>query len=394
MDEREARLGLNCVVEPGTREVAEAVATFGVEEVWKLLLTLDGDHPLGLRARRFTPGPVLAAAASLGARFLIPSDPEWPAQLADLDHCEPVNELNGTPFGLWVRGGGDLASLARRCVAVVGSRASSSYGETVAADLAGDLAAAGCSVVSGGAFGIDAAGHRGCLAAGSPTIAVLAGGVDHAYPAAHRQLFDRIAEDGVLVSELPPGQHPTRLRFLGRNRLIAAVSQGTVLVEAAARSGGRNTVTWANCLRRVVMAVPGPVTSALSHTPHRLIREGEAVLVTRAADVLELLGPLGRGSPRPPSEHRATDDLGRDELRVYEAIPARGSLSAGEVSLRSGVQLALCLAILDDLAERGLVAQSESYEWRLPPGRRRPGTSGPPRPDRDLPSATPPVPGA
>lgn len=372
MDEREARLGLNCVVEPGTREVAEAVATFGVDEVWKLLRTLEGGHPLGVRAREFTPGAVLEAAASCGARFVIPSDAEWPAQLADLEHCEPVNDLTGLPFGLWARGAGDLAALARRSVAIVGSRACSAYGETVAAEFAGELAVAGCSTVSGGAFGIDAAGHRGCLASGRPTIAVLAGGVDHAYPAAHRSLFDHIAEAGVVVSELPPGQHPTRLRFLGRNRLIAALSQGTLLVEAAARSGGRNTVTWANCLRRIVMAVPGPVTSALSHTPHRLVREGEAVLVTRAAEVLELLGPLGRCSSRPSPERRATDDLGRDELRVYEAVPARGSLSAGELSLRSGIHLPLCLAILDDLTERGLVGQTETFEWRLPSRPRRP----------------------
>ena len=159
------------------------------------------------------------------------------------------------------------------------------------------------------------------------------------------------------------------MRFLGRNRLIAALGQGTILVEAAVRSGARNTVTWANCLGRVVMAVPGPVTSALSYTPHRLVREAEAVLVTRAQEVLELLGPLGQAVTRPPAGRRLTDDLSPDALRVFEAIPARGGLSAGEVSLRSGVPLAACLGLLDRLADQGLVVQDARWEWRLPPRR-------------------------
>ncbi|MEA5117377.1 MAG: DNA-protecting protein DprA [Propionicimonas sp.] len=370
MDEREARLGLSCVVEPGTAKVAAAIAEYGAGEVWQGLLRLGGRNTLGMRAREFRPEPVLARAAALEARFVIPGDPEWPPQLAELDGCEPVNGLSGVPCGLWLQGAGDLAELAGRSVAVVGSRACTSYGETVATELAADLGDAGFSVVSGGAFGIDAAAHRGSLVSRTPGVAILAAGLDQAYPAAHRPLFDRIAERGVLVSELPPGEHPTRVRFLGRNRLIAALTQATVLVEAAVRSGGRNTVTWATSLRRVVAAVPGPVTSALSFTPHRLIREAEAVLVTTAGEILELVSPLGRPAARPPSEHRPTDDLGPDELRVYEAVPARGSLTAGELSLRSGVVLASCLLILDELEGRGMVLQNDRLEWRLPPRRR------------------------
>lgn len=367
MEEREARLGLSCVVEGGTAKVAAAVAEFGAEDVWRSLSGPGGDGPLARRARAFRPEPVIAGAARAGIRFVVPGDPEWPRQLADLDGCEPVNEMSGMPLGLWLRGGGNLADLLRSAVSVVGSRACTPYGETVATELGAELGEAGYTVVSGGAFGIDAAAHRGGLASRTPTVVVLAGGVDEPYPAAHRPLFDRIAERGAVVSELPPGQRPTRMRFLSRNRMIAAMSQGTVLVEAAVRSGGRNTVTWANCLRRVVMAVPGPVTSAMSYTPHRLVREAEAVLVTRAADVLELVSPLGRATPRPASERRPTDDLTPDELRVYEAIPARGGLTAGELSLRSGVALASCLAILDVLAERGLVVPDDQWQWRLPP---------------------------
>ncbi len=278
-----------------------------------------------------------------------------------------MNQLTGEPLGLWVAGGGDLAESAACAVAMVGSRASTAYGDTVAGDLAAELSEAGRAVVSGGAYGIDAAAHRGCLAGRTPTVAVLAGGLDVPYPAGHRPLFDRIAQRGVLVSELAPGENPTRVRFLARNRLIAALAPGTVLVEAAARSGARNTVTWANAMGRVVMAVPGPVTSATSLTPHRLIRDAEAVLVASAADVLELLSPLGRPNPRARGEHRPTDDLPPEMLRLYEAVPARGSAAPGELALRAGLSLPKCLALLDELAELGFVLQNAVGQWQLPP---------------------------
>jgi DNA processing protein len=250
---------------------------------------------------------------------------------------------------------------------MVGSRASTAYGDTVAAELAAELSESGRTVLSGGAYGIDAAAHRGCLAGRTPTVAILAGGLDEPYPAGHRPLFDRIAEKGVMVSELAPGEHPTRVRFLARNRLIAAMTPGTVLVEAAARSGARNTVTWANVLGRIVMAVPGPITSATSITPHHLIREAEAVLVTRAVDVLELLSPLGRANPRVPGERRPTDELSAEELRVFEGVPGRGSIGAGDLALRAGMTLPTCLALLDQLAEQGFLVQNVLGQWQLPP---------------------------
>ncbi|HRA75350.1 MAG TPA: DNA-processing protein DprA [Propionicimonas sp.] len=367
--EREARLALNSVVEGATGAVSAAVAEYGAEAVWAGLAARDRRGPLAERARTFRSEPVLERADRLGLRFVVPGDSQWPIPLGDLEGCEAVNQMTGMPFGLWVSGGGDLAALAARSVAVVGSRACSSYGETVATDLAADLSEAGYAVVSGGAFGIDAAAHRGALAGRTPTVVVLPGGLDQAYPPAHRPLFDRIADRGVLVSELPSGQHPTRMRFLSRNRLIAALSPGTVLVEAAVRSGARNTVTWATALRRVVMAVPGPVTSATSYTPHRLIREAEAVLVASAGDVLELLGELGRTEVRPASTHRPTDDLDPTELRVFEAVPARGGLSAAELGLRAGVELPVCLAALDSLADQGFVVQDAQWSWRLAPRR-------------------------
>lgn len=369
MDEREARMALSCVVEGGTPALAQAVHEFGALEVWAGLMHGGRDTAASRRASRFRLGPVLASAAASGQRFVIPGDDEWPSRLGDLQGCESVNGMSGAPMGLWVRGEGSLDQLNVQSVAVVGSRASSAYGDTVAADLAAALGEGGWTVVSGGAYGIDAAAHRGCLSSRTPTLAILAGGVDQPYPPGHRSLFERIAERGLLVSELPPGEHPTRVRFLSRNRLIAALTVGTVIVEAASRSGARNTVTWANALRRVVMAVPGPVTSATSVTPHRLIRESEAVLVTRASEVLELLAPLGRPGCRTPAEPRPLDVLTPEELSVYEAIPGRGGRGAGEVALRSGLPLGPCLAVLQGLASQGFLVQDDQQEWSLAPRR-------------------------
>jgi len=368
VDERTARMALTCVAEPAMASVTQAVTAYGGMSVWEAVMA--GDGPVARRAARSDLCETFARAHDEGLRFVIPGDEEWPARLDDLAHSEPVNGMCGAPFGLWLKGGGHLAALMAHSVSMVGSRASTAYGESVAADMAVDLGEAGVCVVSGGAYGIDAAAHRGCLASRTPSVAVLAGGLDEPYPSANRRLFDRIGEAGVLVSEFPPGEHPTRVRFLGRNRLIAALTPGTVMVEAGVRSGARNTMTWASSLHRIAMAVPGPVTSAVSFTPHRLIREGEAVLVTGAADVRELLGPLGRHCPRPRSERRPTDDMTPDELAVYEAVPARRGLAAGEIALKAGVTVPVALGMLDHLADQELIVQTPRMEWTLAPRRR------------------------
>lgn len=364
--ERLARLCLATIAEPGRPELAAAVAEFGAEPVWDSLSRQVQETPLAARARRVSPEKLREQLRADRLRFVIPGDAEWPGRLSDLTGCEPVNRMSGEPLGLWVRGEGDLAALADGAVSIVGARASTNYGETVAADLAAELSQGGRSVASGGAYGIDAAAHRGCLAGRTPTICVLACGLDRPYPGGHRQLFDRIAEAGVLVSELPPGEHPTRMRFLARNRLIAALSRGTVLVEAALRSGARNTVTWANALGRLVMAVPGPVTSAASQTPHRLIREAEAILVSSSADVLELIAPLGSNlGARPEGERRFTDELAPEDLRVFELVPGRGGISVADLAIRAGLSLPECLAVLDRLAELELLEQNPRGEWQL-----------------------------
>jgi DNA processing protein len=228
------------------------------------------------------------------------------------------------------------------------------------------------TVVSGGAFGIDAAAHRGALAVSGPTVCVLANGVDVPYPAGNTALLSWIAREHLVVSELPPGATPTRVRFLARNRVIAALSQGTVVVEAALRSGARNTATWALECNRVLMAVPGPVHSAMSAAPHLLVRDGLATLVTNAGDVLELVSPAGEHLlPRTAGQVRPTDGFDPGRLAVYEAVPARRRASAGDIALAAGVTLPSCLADLAALELAGFV-EAAAGGWRLAPIGSRP----------------------
>jgi len=212
--ERLARAHLSRIVEPGDERVGALLDRHSAQETLARLLA--GPAGEGCRARAVGTDPVadLTHAHALGARLICPGEPEWPTQLDDLGLARPI--------GLWVRGSASLRLLALRSVAVVGARACTAYGTRVAADLAAQLADAAWVVVSGGAYGIDAAAHRGALAATGVTIGVLACGVDQCYPRGHGTLLDRIAEQGLLVSELPLGAHPNKPRFLLRNRVIAA----------------------------------------------------------------------------------------------------------------------------------------------------------------------------
>jgi DNA processing protein len=219
----------------------------------------------------------LTAHASRGIALVCPGDPGWPPQLDDLGPARP--------YALWVRGTADLRSCCARSVAIIGARAATAYGAHVSAEIAAALGASGWTVVSGGAYGIDAAAHDGALAAEGLTIAVLACGPDIAYPREHRSLLADIAAHGAVISEWPPGTSPAWRRFLFRNRVIAALACGTVVVEAAARSGTLATARHASDLSRPLMAVPGPVTSATSVGCHALLREQRAACVTSAADV-------------------------------------------------------------------------------------------------------------
>ena len=363
-----ARAALNAITEPGDPRLARLVGTLGASEVYERLLS-DADLS-GLRSetaerlRVLDPGRMLGEAADRGIRFVVPGDNEWPVQLDDLAIVEPLNGLTGVPMGLWVTGPLDLAEACRRSVAVVGSRSATTYGTAVAGEISALLGGEGVTVVSGAAFGIDQAAHRGSLAAQGPTVAVLACGVDRAYPAAHKGLLDYVTEVGAVVSELRPGCAPTRGRFLGRNRLIAAMTAGTVVVEAAVRSGALNTANWAARLGRVVMGVPGPVTSAPSEGVHELVRSGAAVLVTRGDHVLEMLSPVGehlQSSER--GEVTARDRLAPVERRVLEAVPLVRPAPPSAIARTAGLATTTVLGALGRLAELGWVDGVEG-RWR------------------------------
>ncbi|GAA1822992.1 DNA-processing protein DprA [Microlunatus capsulatus] len=367
--EKRARTALSCAVDGGEPEAARLVARVGAQGAWAKIAEGALGEPLARRAAATDVEVVERLAARVGARFVVPGEDEWVAGLDDLAHVEPIQRRGGLPFGLWLRGPGHLGALTQRAVAVVGSRAATAYGAGVATDLGAELAEHGVTVVSGLAFGIDAAAHRGALAAGGPTVAVLANGVDVAYPPGNTPLFEAVARDHLVVSELPPGAHPTRVRFLARNRLIAALAQGTVVVEAALRSGARNTAGWALECGRPLMAVPGPVHSRASTAPHLMIRNGQATLVTCAAEVVELVGGLGQHPVAAGvTPQRATDALTEQQLAVFEATPARSRVSSGEIALAAGVPVPSCLAALHALEDRGLVEGSERG-WRAVPHR-------------------------
>jgi len=369
--ERRARLALSCATDGGEPAVADLVARAGAEQAWRMVRDGALGEPVARRAAAVSVGVVQRLAAATRIRFVVPGDEEWPEGLADLDHADPIQRRGGVPVGLWLRGPGQLAPLVRRSVAIVGSRAATAYGNGITTDLAVDLAERGVTVVSGGAFGIDAAAHRGALSVGGPTVGVLACGVDVAYPQANAGLFEDVARRHVLVSELPPGAHPTRVRFLARNRLIAAMSSATVVVEAALRSGARNTAGWALGCGRPLMAVPGSVYSRASTAPHLMIRSGQAVLVTNAAEVMELVSAMGQDTlPLASGPRRATDGLSESQLAVYEAVPARRRAAVGDIALAAGVSVPTCLGALSTLEMAGLV-EGDARGWLATFGRPR-----------------------
>src|SRR5690242_18099552 len=313
----------------------------------------------------------IADASRDGIRLVCPEDAEWPSALDQLGMARP--------YALWLRGNADLRFACTRSVSAVGSRAATSYGAHVAGEIAADLGERGWAVVSGGAYGIDAAAHRGALAAEGVTIAVLACGVDYPYPAGHADLFAAICAQGLVVSEWPPGSRPARTRFLTRNRVIAALACGTVIVEAGERSGALNTARHAADLGKPLMAVPGPVTSAQSAGCHRIIREWSATCVTRAAEIIEMLSPLSTpdplapgGSPQPSravmlspdDDAPCRDDLDADCARVLDALPSRGGAGTSTIAVEAGVDLDTVLRCLGQLASLGFIERCDRG-WRL-----------------------------
>lgn len=353
---------LSRVVQGPCAPLTKLVEEVGPEEAARAVRERDLSEYLGertvARAHVNTAVQDIELVAEMGGRLVTPDDDEWPAwrMLAfdGLGHAR----ADGAPLALWVVGSRSLADLTDRAVSVVGTRAASGYGEHVTGEIAGDLAVDGWTIISGAAFGIDGAAHRAALGVGGRTVAVLACGVDRAYPAGHARLLRQISQNGAVVSEYPPGTSPAKHRFLARNRLVAALSDGLVVVEAGWRSGARNTATWGRRMGRPVMAVPGPVTSASSTGCNRMIREGEARLVARAMDVVEEAGPIGSGSCEEDMV-RDTDSLEGNALLVYEALPARGSQSVPGLSEESGVPIGTVRAVLSQLELDGFTAPTE-----------------------------------
>jgi DNA processing protein len=365
--DRASFIALAHCVEPGDAATGRLLQSIGPAElVDRIRAGRTGlRHGEGLAARLAAGGSSGAddRATRCDARIVTRADREWPTQL------EALGEQ--APLALWVRGAADLRLLALRSVSIVGARACTAYGEEVARMWAAELASDSWTVLSGAAFGIDAAAHRGALSAGGPTVAVLAGGVDVPYPRAHTALLARIAEEGAVVSESPPGESVRRQRFLTRNRVIAALGRATLVVEAADRSGTTATARAASAMNRPVLAVPGPVFSPASAGCHRMIREGLAMLVADVPDLLDMLdlthgGRAGltgarRGRATPPGSR---DSLGVRERTVLDALPARGVLGLDALVRAAGLSHTDVLAGIGILTAEGW-AEEDGGGWRL-----------------------------
>ncbi|QEO10554.1 DNA-processing protein DprA [Protaetiibacter larvae] len=380
--ERFARGTWSGIAEPGDRHATAVIEALGAETS---LARLIDDHSGGLlraaivergvevddtelaeAVARWTPRISKAAAllafrqaARFGASLIVPGDPEWPRGLADLGpHA---------PNALWTRGNREALGELDRAIAIVGARAATGYGEHVAVELSAGLVDRGYAIVSGAAYGIDGAAHRAALASRGTTVAFLAGGLDRFYPAGHEALLARIVASGAVVSEVPCGVAPTKWRFLMRNRLIAASSIATVVVEAGARSGSLNTAGHAAALGRPLGAVPGPVTSSASAGCHRLLREYDAVCVTTADEVAELV-PLEVEPATANAEGAAVEqveasgrrrpaDPGGTRIRLLDALSLRSARSVDRIALLSGLALDRVRAELGVLALEGAVAE-------------------------------------
>ena len=358
---RRARVWLAAVAEPGDPRLGAFVLAHGpipaVTRIHEGAPPFDDRASWLDRARTVDVDAILGQHAEAGGRVIMPGDGEWPTQLDDLGPTAPMI--------LWVRGSVDLRLAVVRSVSVVGARAATTYGTHVASTISSELAEREWAVVSGGAYGIDAAAHRGSLAVGGITIAVLACGVDVAYPRGNESLLERIAADGALVSELPPQSHPTRSRFLVRNRVIAALSRGTVVVEAALRSGALSTARQARDLGRFVMGVPGPVTSPASAGVHQLLRSPETIVVTDAIEVADCCGLLGDdAAPWRSARVRERDELGAPLSQVLEAMPARGTITTSRLIHDCGLDEATVLTAIGQLDLRGFVEAADG-QWRL-----------------------------
>ena len=279
------RLALLAAIEPGTHFWTREIFSHGIEEVHARIIGRAYD-PIKYakiidKVSNFNTDNEFTKISAAGAHLLTPEDPDWPVR---------VDDLESPPIALIVKGRRDLFS--NPSLAIVGTRNPTPYGTRIAGDFAAGFVDREWDIISGGAYGIDSAAHRGALVAEGRTIAVIASGIDTPYPSGNSRLFDEICENGAIISEVVPGVPALPHRFLTRNRIIAALSQSTLVVEAAFRSGSLRTARDAAQLLRPVMAIPGPINSPSSEGCHRLIGERAAELVTSVADACELISAL------------------------------------------------------------------------------------------------------
>lgn len=370
-EERVARACLSAVAEPGSLILKAGLVRWTGAQLWARVQQGQEHEPWTVRAASVHPERMIEQCGRLAMRFLIPGDAEWPESLDDLAGCREHQGMGGSPAGLWVRGPLDLAEATAASIGIVGARAATGYGQDVALDLAHDLARsrshigapAPWTIVSGGAYGIDIAAHRGALAAGGRTVCVQACGLDQLYPRGNSAVLTRILAEGLMVSERPPGAYPTRSGFLARNRVIAAMSTGVVVVEASHRSGALSTANWAYRLLRPLMAVPGPVTSSRSAGPNQWIREAKAGLVRNAEDIRCDVGPIQPDLLSEPGPSRPLDALPAEVRRAYEALPARGTAGVDEVAADAGLRIEESLTCLGMLEEQGMAQRHQDGTW-------------------------------
>jgi DNA processing protein len=372
--ERMARAAWSLVAEPGDGDAGRLVAELGAEAAMAALIArVRDDRAAGAAAvpesavarwrERVDASAVqlaLRQAARFGAALVVPGDDEWPVGFADLgEHA---------PHALWVRGDRSRLAALSRSIAIVGARAATSYGEHVAMEAAAGLVDRRIAVVSGAAFGIDGAAHRAALASDGMTVAFLAGGVDRFYPAGHDQLLRAIEQRGAVVSEVPCGVAPSKWRFLQRNRLIAAASGATVVVEAGWRSGSINTANHAAQLGRPIGVVPGPVTSSASAGCHRLLRESDAICVTSPAEMAQL---IGEEEPIPAEEalRARHPETGPTRIRLLDAMSATSGRAPEQLAAISGLASDRVRAELGLLELEGRVRRRPSGWVRTVAGR-------------------------
>jgi len=392
--DRVARVALGFLVEPGSRELGVLVRAVGAPDALHRVIAGAGITPElagAVRARLHMAGlhagatgvagqlseQMIAEADRLGARIVTAADDEWPRALDDLAGVSREGSVlrrdTDPPMCVWLRGSARLGGSLERSVSIVGARAISGYGEFVASEFAFGLAERGWTIVSGGALGVDVTAHRGALAAGGLTAAVLACGVDKLYPAANSGVLERIGEEGLLMTEWPPGTHPHKTRFLTRNRVIAAATRGTVVVEAGSRSGARNTLGYARLLHRSAMVVPGPITSATSVGCHIELRVPETVLVTRIDEIIEEIGRIGELAEPIHGADRPEDVLDALQARILDAVPARAAALAEEIAAAAGVSGRDARRSLPLLEELGfVVAVAGGYRLARTPAGPRP----------------------